>query len=659
LAVTLNSIGDAVIATDAEARVTILNPLAEKLTGWTMADAIGRPVDEIFHIINQETRLPSTVPVKSTLEHGTIQGLANHTIVIARNGNESIIADSCAPIHNREGQVIGAVLVFRDVSDEYRVQQALRDNTSLVQTILNTVVDGIITFHADTGIIETVNPAAEKMFGYIASELIKQDFNQLIPETDRGPGNSFIEYYNTSAEARALGLGREVVGLRKDGSTFPMEVAVSEMWLRGERYFTGILRDITERNYLDGVIQENNLDLKFAKAVAEKANQAKSDFLSRMSHELRTPLNAILGFAQLLQAGTPPPTDGQNDKLHEITKAGWYLLELINEILDLAVIESGKLSLSRESVSLTDVMHECEAMVEAQAQKHHVQLNFIKFDSSWFANADRIRVKQVLINLLVNAIKYNRKHGAVDVECTADTPGLIHISIRDCGKGLSPKKLAQLFQPFNRLGQENGTEEGTGMGLVVAKQLVELMGGSIGVQSTVGTGSEFWIELVRDVAPLHPDAGAQPVESTSMAATGTKQRTLLYVEDNPANLMLVEQIVKDNSNVHMLSARDAYLGISLAREHLPDVILMDINLPGMSGIEALKILQVDPETKNIPVVALSANAIQKDIEHGLEAGFFRYLTKPIRINEFMKALDEALEFSRLRSGDANEEGTTP
>jgi CheY-like chemotaxis protein len=407
-------------------------------------------------------------------------------------------------------------------------------------------------------------------------------------------------------------------------------------------------------------MQGNNLELKIAKAVAEKANLAKSDFLSRMSHELRTPLNAILGFAQLLQAGTPPPTDGQNDKLHQITKAGWYLLELINEILDLAVIESGKLSLSRESVSLTDVMHECEAMVEAQAQKHSVQLNFIKFDSSWFANADRTRVKQVLINLLVNAIKYNRKYGTVDVECTSKTPEFIHISIRDSGTGLSPKKLGQLFQPFNRLGQENGTEEGAGMGLVVAKQLVELMGGSIGVQSTVGTGSEFWIELVRDVAPLHSDRETPSAETFFQSVQPrAAPHTLLYVEDNPANLMLVEQIVKNNSDVRMLSARDAYLGISMAREHLPDVILMDINLPGMSGIEALKILLVDPETKNIPVVALSANAMQSDIERGLEAGFFRYLTKPIRINEFMKALDEALEYSRLRSGNANSKGTTP
>ena len=370
LAVTLNSIGDAVIATDADARVTVLNPLAEKLTGWTRAEAMGRPVDEIFHIINQETRRPSIIPVKKTLAHGTIQGLANHTIVVARNGDETTIADSCAPIRNRDGQVVGAVLVFRDVTDEYRAQQPLRDNTTQIQSILNTVADGIITLHADTDVIETVNPAAEKMFGYAAAEIIGRHFNRLIPEKDRARNYSFLEYYNTSAASRALGLGREIVGMRKDGSAFPMEVAVSEMWLHGNRHFTGILRDITERDHLDRVMQDNNYELKQAKFLAEKANLAKSDFLSRMSHELRTPLNAILGFAQLLQAGTPAPSDTQHEKLLQITKAGWYLLELINEILDLAVIESGKLSLSQESVSLIDVMRECEAMLEEKATVH-------------------------------------------------------------------------------------------------------------------------------------------------------------------------------------------------------------------------------------------------------------------------------------------------
>ena len=247
LAVTLNSIGDAVIATDAIARVTLLNPLAEKLTGWTQAEAAGRSVDRIFHIINKETRQPATIPVMETLAQGTIHGLANHTVLIARDGSECDIADSCAPIRDRDDQVIGAVLVFRDVTSEYAAQQALRDSTSLIQAILNTVADGVITLHANGGIVQTVNPAVEQMFGYTGAELKGQSFSTLIPELDRDQRSGSLEYYSASDEARAVGLGREVAGRRKDGSFFPLEIAVSEMWLGGQRYFTGILRDISAR----------------------------------------------------------------------------------------------------------------------------------------------------------------------------------------------------------------------------------------------------------------------------------------------------------------------------------------------------------------------------------------------------------------------------
>ncbi|MBT9589393.1 MAG: response regulator, partial [Thiobacillus sp.] len=372
-----------------------------------------------------------------------------------------------------------------------------------------------------------------------------------------------------------------------------------------------------------------------------------------MSHELRTPLNAILGFAQLLEAGSPPPTAAQTVRLHQIIKAGWYLLELINEILDLAVIESGQLSLSREAVSLIDVMRECQAMIEPQAQQRGIHIDFLPFDHTWFANADRTRVKQVLINLLSNAIKYNRKLGTVKVACTASMPDRLRISIKDSGEGLSVEKMAQLFQPFNRLGQETGGEEGTGIGLVVTKRLVELMGGTIGVESTVGVGSEFWIELVVDVAPQLAAGSTMPVELEPQAQGNAALRTLLYVEDNPANLMLVEQIIEAHTHIRMLSARDGNLGVQLARTHLPDVILMDINLPGINGIEALKVLRADPATAHIPVIALSANAMPGDVAKGLATGFFRYLTKPIKIDEFMKALDSALEHEETAPGRAD------
>jgi PAS domain S-box-containing protein len=255
LAVTLNSIGDAVIATDAQGQVMLLNPLAEQLTGWSQEEAYGHPVEEIFKIINKETRQHAIIPVKEALEHGSIQGLANHTVLIARDGGECDIADSCAPIKNREDLVIGAVLVFRDVTVEYAAQQTLSDNAALIQTILNTVVDGILTFHARDKIVETVNPAAERMFGYSAAELIGQHFNLLIPELDKDPSDdSSLECYSTVDGVHTINPGREVVGRRKDGSVFPMEMAINQMWIGGQRHFTGILHDVTARKHAEDAL---------------------------------------------------------------------------------------------------------------------------------------------------------------------------------------------------------------------------------------------------------------------------------------------------------------------------------------------------------------------------------------------------------------------
>jgi CheY-like chemotaxis protein len=366
-----------------------------------------------------------------------------------------------------------------------------------------------------------------------------------------------------------------------------------------------------------------------------------------MSHELRSPLNAILGFAQLMAIDATTITSSQKASIDQILHAGWYLLELINGILDLAQIESGKLSLSLEHVLLAEVMTECQAMIEPQSHARSIRMSFCPFDVPCFVHADRTRLKQVVINLLSNALKYNRVGGSVTVECFT-TSDRVRISIGDTGAGLPAAKLAQLFEPFNRLGQETGAEQGTGIGLVVSKRLVELMGGAIGAKSTVGVGSVFWIELNAAVAPNVDIAAAGFVAARQpRVVPDAGLRTLLYVEDNPANLSLVEQLVARCSDMRLLSAQDGVLGVQIARDSLPDVILMDINLRGLSGLDALKLLRDDPLTAHIPVVALSANAMPHDIKKGLEAGFFRYLTKPINVNEFMDTLNVALEFAAL------------
>jgi len=365
-----------------------------------------------------------------------------------------------------------------------------------------------------------------------------------------------------------------------------------------------------------------------------------------MSHELRSPLNAILGFAQLMESATASDVPAQKESIAQILQAGWHLLKLINEILDLAKVESRQVPLSEEPVSLPEVLTECQGMIDAQAQQRNITLLFPRFEGPCFVLADRTRLKQVLINLLSNAVKYNVPRGKVEVTWT-QAEDRIRVSITDTGSGLSPGQVGQLFQAFNRLGQEAGGEEGTGIGLVVARRLVELMGGTIGVESTVGTGSVFWFELLSVAEPTLATAGDDaPARFQSAALQTEKRHTLLYVEDNPANLKVVEQIAARHSHLRLLTAVNGDLGVALARSALPDLILMDINLPGINGFEALKLLRSDPLTAHIPVVAVSANAMPLDVERGLKAGFFRYITKPIKIAEFMDAVNLALEFGQ-------------
>jgi PAS domain S-box-containing protein len=539
---------------------------------------------------------------------------------------------------------------------EVRRQKALLKTGALQNAILTSANFSIIATD-EKGIIQLFNVGAERMLGYLAAEVV----NKINPSDIHDPEEVMARAKALSLElATTITPGFEALAFKasrgiediyeltyicKDGSRFPAIVSITA--LRDDfGKIIGYLLIGTDNS----VRKQVELELNKAMAVAEKANLAKSDFLSSMSHELRTPLSAILGFAQLMESGTPVPTVSQKRSIDQILQAGWYLLELINEILDLALIESGKMSLSLEPILLNELMLECQEMIEPQAKKRGISVVFSRFVTPCFVKADRTRMKQVFINLLSNAIKYNTLNGAVSVEYMTSIPGRIRVCVKDSGEGLTPEKLAQLFQPFNRLGQEANAEEGTGIGLVMTKRLIEMMGGVIGAESTVGEGSVFWIELDL-TAERHAIGGtvAPLAQLDPLVQANAQLRTLLYVEDNPANLMLVEDLIARRADLRLLSARDGNRGIEIARASRPDLILMDINLPGISGIKALKILAEHPTTAHIPVIALSANAIPRDIEKGLEAGFFRYLTKPIKVDEFMKTLDIALEYAQTQS----------
>ena len=458
----------------------------------------------------------------------------------------------------------------------------------------------------------------------------------LLPHTQ----SPIVEVLRTGIPA----LNVEVFIERPDGSRLPVLVNFAAL-KNAQGEIAGAITsfvDISESKRAES-------ELRAAKATAEKANRAKSDFLSSMSHDLRTPLSAILGFAQLLESGSPPPTLSQKRNIDQILKAGWYLLEMINEILDLALIESGKLSVSMEAISLAAIVDECATMIGPQVQTRDITVSYPLSDIPYSVRADRTRLKQVLINLLSNAIKYNRVGGAIDVAFRANTPGRIRIEVRDTGEGMTPDKLAQLFQPFNRLGKEESAEQGTGIGLVLTKRLVELMGGAIGVESTVGVGSVFWFDLSLASEPL-PAARADELTAAPPAdiQCDAPLRTLLYVEDNPENMTLFEALIAHRKDIRLLTAMNANRGIEIARAAAPDVILMDIKMPGMSGIEALEILREDPSTAHIPIIALSANAMPDDIERCLALGLFRYLTKPIEFNELMDTLDAALNGRKMQ-----------
>jgi len=522
--------------------------------------------------------------------------------------------------------------------------------SALESAILSSASFSIIATDAQ-GIIQLFNLGSERMLGYTTDEVVDKfrpsDFHDadeviaraalLSKELDTliSPGFQALAF----KASRGIEDIYELTYICKDGSRFPAIVSITAL-LDDYREIIGYLLIGTHNS----VRQRVETELHGAVEIADRANQAKSEFLSNMSHELRTPLGAILGFAQLLESGTPAPNVSQRKSLDQILKAGWYLLDLINEILDLSLIESGKLTLSLEPTSLSEVIEESRALIEPQARQRNLTLHFPELLVSFCVEADRTRLKQVLVNLLSNAVKYNQIGGQVHVTCVPRAHNRVRISVADTGAGLSADQIGQLFQPFNRLDQEGHGNNGTGIGLVVCKRLVELMGGVIAVSSVVGSGSVFSFDLpvaIPRALPVHPrHVAADPVGARSESAT------LLYVEDNPANLMLVEDLISRRPGIRLLSARDGNEGVELALSALPDLILMDINLPGISGLAALRLLQGHPATARIPVIALSANASARDISRGIDAGFYRYLTKPIRVDEFLATLDTALSHAR-------------
>jgi len=652
-----NSANFSSIATDAKGVIQIFNVGAERMLGYAATEVmntitpadISDPQEVVARAKALSVELGTAItPGFEALVFKASRGIEDiyELTYIRKDGSRFPAVVSVTALRDVENAIIGYLLIGTDNTvrkqveeEQKKLDQRLRDQQFYTRSLIESNIDALMTTDP-SGIITDVNKQMEALTDCTRDELIGAPFKNYFTDPERA--EAAIKLVLNEKKVTNY----ELTACARDGKTTVVSYNATTFYDR-DRTLKGVFaaaRDVTERKHIEHMLQEKNVELESAKSIAENANLAKSTFLSSMSHELRSPLNAILGFAQLMQSDSQSPTPSQKESIAQILDAGWHLLNLINEILNLAVIESGQVSLSGEPVSLEEVMLECQAMMEPQAHQRGIGMVFPQFDTPCFVSSDRTRLKQVLINLLANAIKYNKVRGTVVVDYAVSAPERIRVNIRDTGAGLDPVKLTQLFQPFNRLGQEAGTEEGTGIGLVVTKRLVELMGGAIGVDSTVGAGSVFWIELLSADAPQAiAEASEAAADAPPHAAYGARLRTLLCVEDNPANLKLVEQLIARRPDIRLLTAATGTVGIEIARASQPEVILMDINLPDISGIEVMRILRDDPATAHIPVIALSANAMPRDIEMGLKTGFFRYLTKPIKLNEFMDALNVALE----------------
>ncbi|OQW93027.1 MAG: hypothetical protein BWK79_13315 [Beggiatoa sp. IS2] len=504
-------------------------------------------------------------------------------------------------------------------------------------TIIAAMSDGLCAFDSQ-GQLLFINPSAQN---YLGTEYHELDQNAVLKAFELHEKVNPDVPLKTSVLLERLSDGRAFHDsnalLKHDNLVLPVHFEYNPIIQNNQIVGSVMLfSDISD-------IKNVEAELIAAKEAAEKASRAKSQFLSSMSHELRTPMNAILGYSELLKEDLTTPLANMDEDyivdlqhyVGNILQAGWHLLDLINKVLDLSRIEAGKLEVTIEAVELIDLIKDCISFILPLAEKHAITVcNETASLSPRFVLADRARLKQVLLNLLSNAVKYNNEAGTITLRLAQSSlPNYLRLQVIDTGKGLTPSQKTEIFEPFTRFSGKN-VIEGTGIGLTITQRLLEIMDGKIGVDSEIDVGSTFWIEIPTGVT------------SDNLEATpGHRKYLLLYVEDSRTNVSLVAQILKARPDIALMSAHTGEMGLELAHMHLPDVILLDINLPGMDGFEVLRRLQESEQTNKIPVLALSAMDSSRDQERGREQGFLSYIVKPLDIKQFLAAVDQALEKS--------------
>ena len=623
---------DGVVIIDAESTILAVNPAICRMFGYTAEQMVGKPLTVLMPHRLREGHMRGTRRYLMTGER-SIPWRGVQVPAMRRDGTEFPVEINFGE-YTASGRKVFAGFMT-DITERRRAEEALQFQTALLQAQNHVAIDGILVSHQ--GRVLSMNRRYAEIFN--------------VPEELRAPERCVEMFQWACRQARDPdGYRGTIERLREDSQTIhrdevpladgrvldrysaPLTSAAGEVYGR-----IWMVRDITERKRFEQALEE-------AKEAAEAANEAKSDFLSRMSHELRTPMNSILGFGQLLQRGGLPQDQARS--VDHILKAGRHLLNLINEVLEIARIEANQQQLSLEPVHAATLLNEALALVRPTAEQRPVQLALHPpHGSDAYVRADQQRLMQVLLNLLSNAIKYNRPGGAVElltrpVDGTDESPFLA-IGVRDTGPGIPADRLGELFVAFSRLGAERSGIEGTGLGLALSQRLVEAMGGRLRVESTVGEGSTFWVELPVTQSPrgrLEPGRAELPRPERPARPA----RTLLYVEDNLANLDLVETILYDRPEIDLIPALQGRLGLQLAREHRPDLILLDLHLPDLSGEMVLHELRADDRTRHIPVLVISADATTRRVERLRSAGVRDYLTKPLDVDQFLAAVDAAL-----------------
>jgi protein-histidine pros-kinase len=528
--------------------------------------------------------------------------------------------------------IIGALR--NAVANVRRLNRMTEINEQKFRSIVESSPEAMVIVDVN-GTIALVNAQTEAMFGYRREELVGRPVETLVPKRLAERHRRNVARFAGEARARPMGAGIDLYALRKDGTEFPVEISLSPLHTPEGMLVSSVIRDITARRQIEN-------ELSGARQKEHAASRAKTAFLSNMSHELRTPLNAVIGFAQLLEAdrsGALSPK--QREYAGFIHQGGHHLLQLVNEVLDLSTIEAGRLNLSIAPVAAHEALTVVQRGLMPLAVKAGVELILRPTDGLADTLADKVRLHQCLTNLVSNAIKYNRPGGSVILEASSAPGGCIRYSVADTGVGIPTERQSQLFQPFQRLGAEHTHVEGTGLGLALTQRLVEAMGGRMGFTSEPGRGSRFWIDLPAQAASAAP-AEAEEGSKRPPVEIGPGSHSALYVEDNAMSARLIEAVLAAMPDFTVFGAATGQEGIALAIERRPDVILLDIDLPDMNGYEVLARLREMPETRDIPVLALTAAALPGDVTNGLAAGFFRYLTKPLDAAAFHAAIRDAL-----------------